>query len=500
MDAAVIVVGAGPAGLMLAGELRLAGVDVIVLERLARPTGESRSLGITIRTMEVFDQRDILPRFGEIENVTQGYFGGVPVDLRRLDSAHMANKTVLQSRIETVLAEWASELGADIRRGHEVVALAQDDDGVEVEVRGPEGGKRLRCRYLVGCDGGLSTVRGAAGFAFPGTDATREMFLAEVRGLEIRPRVGGENVPGGAVAAYTPAEGLTCLFAYERSATPRRRTGPPEYAELAAVWQRLTGEDISTGNPVWVSAFGDEARQVTEYRRGRVLLAGQAAHVQLPAAGWGMHTGIQDAVNLGWKLAAVLGSAPRRLLDTYHSERHPVGQRLLTNVQAHGMLFFGGDEMQPMREVLAGLTEVEATNDHLARMVSGLDIRYDVGPGDHPLLGRRMPHVDLVRADGKTSTTELLRPARGVLLDCADDAGLRQAAAAWADRVDIVTAVPHESGPDAPLTGTAAVLIRPDGHVAWVPERGDDRQSPDGLPVALERWFGRAEAPAGAAR
>ncbi|AIA07022.1 MULTISPECIES: FAD-dependent monooxygenase [Streptomyces] len=491
MDASVIVVGAGPAGLMLAGELRLAGVDVIVLERLPQRTGESRGLGFTARTMEVFDQRGLLPGFGEIETSTLGHFGGQPVDFAVLDGAHYGVKGVPQSTTETVLEQWATTLGADIRRGHEVLALADDADGgaVTVTVAGPEGTHHLRAGYLVGCDGGRSTVRKAAGFDFPGTAPTREMFLADVRGCDITPRPIGETVAGGMVMSAPLGDGVDRIIVCERGAPPRRRTEPPAFEEVAAGWQRLTGQDISHGTPVWVSAFGDPARQVTAYRRGRVLLAGDSAHVHLPAGGQGMNTSIQDAVNLGWKLAAVLhGTAPADLLDTYHAERHPVGRRLLMNTQAQGMLFLSGDEMQPVRDVLAELIRYDVVSRHLAGMVSGLEIRYDVGPGDHPLLGMRMPHLELITADGrKTSTTRLLHPARGVLLDLADDADLRRAAAPWAHAVDVVTATPHALAPASPLAGTTAVLLRPDGHLAWIHPAG-----PAAPTDALTRWFGPA--------
>ncbi|MFF3333595.1 FAD-dependent monooxygenase [Streptomyces sp. NPDC002888] len=490
MDAAVIIAGAGPAGLMLAGELRLAGVDVIVLERLAERTGESRGLGFTARTMEVFDQRGLLPRFGDIETSAQGHFGGIPVDFGLLEGAWKAAKTVPQSVTETRLEEWARELGADIRRGHELLSLREDGDAVEVEVRGPEGPRTLRAAYLVGCDGGRSTVRGAAGFDFPGTAATREMFLADVRGLDLEPRMIGETLPGGMVMVANLPGGITRIVAVEYGTPPRRRETPPAYEEITAVWKRLTGGDITHGEPVWLSAFGDAARQVSEYRRGRVLLAGDAAHIHLPAGGQGMNTSVQDAVNLGWKLAAVInGWAGTDLLDTYHSERHPVGERLLMNTRAQGLLLLSGPEAQPLRDVMAELIGFEEVNRHLAAMVSGLEITYDVGGGSNPLLGRRMPHLELVGEHSKSSSTELLHTGRGVLLDLADNARLRERAAAWSARVDIVTAAPHAVPEDSALHGTSAVLIRPDGHVVWVaPGSHHD------LPMALTRWFGRPTA------
>ncbi|GAA2502356.1 FAD-dependent monooxygenase [Streptomyces thermolineatus] len=486
MDAAVIVVGAGPAGMMLAGELRLAGIDVVVLERLAERTGESRGLGFTARTMEVFDQRGILSRFGKVETSNQGHFGGLPIDFGVLEGALQAAKTVPQSVTETHLEEWAAGLGADIRRNHEVLSLTDEGDSVEVEVRGPEGTRKLRAAYLVGCDGGRSTVRKAVGFDFPGTASTMEMFLADIKGVELQPRMIGETLPGGMVMAGPLPGGTTRIIVCERGTPPQRREAPPSFEEVADAWKRLTGDDISHAEPVWVSSFGNATRQVTEYRRGRVILAGDSAHIHLPAGGQGMNTSIQDAVNLGWKLAAVLnGWAPQGLLDTYHSERHAVGRRLLMNTQAQGLLFLSGPEVQPLRDVLTELIAYEEVARHLAAMVSGLEITYDVGTGTHPLLGKRMPHLELAGRVRRTSSTELLRSARGVLLDLEDNPRLRRRAAGWADRVDVVTARPSAAGPAGGLRGTSAVLVRPDGYVAWAaPGSHHD------LSMALETWFG----------
>jgi bifunctional hydroxylase/dehydrase len=487
MNAGVIVVGAGPAGLMLAGELRLAGVKVIVLEKLPARTGESRGLGFTARTMEVFDQRGLLPRFGDVTTSDVGHFGGLGIDFGVLEGAHQAAKSVPQSQTEAVLEAWVEELGADLRRGHEAVSFTDLGDAVEVEVRGPDGGTQtLRAAYLVGCDGGRSMVRKVAGFDFPGTPANLEMFLADVKGLDLETSMIGTTFPGGMVMVGPLPGGISRLILCERGTPPQQRTAPPDYEEVVAGWKRVTGQDISHGEPVWVSAFGDATRQVTEYRRGRVFLAGDSAHIHLPAGGQGMNTSIQDSVNLGWKLGAVVqGRAPESLLATYHGERHPVGRRLLMNTQAQGLLFLSGAEVQPLRDVLTELIQYEVVSRHLAAMVSGLEIRYDVGDGRHQLLGRRLPNVELVGEDFKTGSSELLRGGRGVLLDLEDNAVLRRRATGWADRVDVVTAELHGHGQDGPLAGTAAVLVRPDGYVAWAaPGSHDD------LPTCLERWFG----------
>ncbi|GGT19294.1 FAD-dependent monooxygenase [Streptomyces purpureus] len=489
LDAAVVVAGAGPTGLMLAGELRLGGAEVIVVDRLAEPVTESRGLGFTARATEVFDQRGLLDHFTGPEISTKGHFGGIPMDYDVLPGAHFGVRNVEQTETEGVLSRWAAGLGVTVLRAHEVTGVEQLDDRVEVSLSTPEGPRVLRCAYLVGADGGRSTVRQAAGFDFPGHDATREMFLADIAGAEIRPRFLGERVAGGMVMSARLSDGLDRVIVCEHGAPPRERTAPPGFAEVAGAWKRLTGEDVSHGEARWISSFTDASRLVSEYRRGRVLLAGDAAHIHLPAGGQGLSVGVQDAVNLGWKLAAVVtGRADAALLDTYHQERHPVGERVLTNTRAQGLLYLGGVEVEPLRAVLGELLRHEEVGAHLAGMVSGLDIRYDLGAGTHPLLGLRMPPCDLVTDAGATTTTRLLHPARGVLLDLADEPALRESAAPWADRVDVTTA----ASTDDRLTGTGAVLLRPDGHVAWATPDGGD------LTEALTTWFGPGAPRAGA--
>ncbi|MFJ7423926.1 FAD-dependent monooxygenase [Streptomyces uncialis] len=487
MDASVIVVGAGPSGLMLAGELRLAGVDVVVLDRLSARTGESRGIGFTIRTMEVFDQRGLLPRFGEIQTSEAGHFGGLPLNLGSLGSAHKSARTVPQSLTEAVLEAWARDLGADIRRGHEFTAYVEDSDGVTVTATG--GDTNLRAQYLVGCDGGRSAVRKAAGFDFPGTPATTELFLADIRGADLSDRMTIERTDKGLVMVAQLGGGVHRVIVGERGTKPTgRRTESPVFSEVADAFKRLTGSDISGAEPLWVSAFSDAAHQVTEYRRGRVLLSGDAAHVHLPAGGQGMNTSIQDSVNLGWKLAAVVhGTASPTLLDTYHDERHEVGRRLLANTRAQSLLILGGEEAGPVRDILGELLDHPEVERLLAARVSGLDIRYQVGGGPHPLLGLRMPQLRLIHDNRNTSSSELLRTGRGLLLDLADNAVLRGRAQGWTDRVDVVTPSSQDLGDHHVPPGTAALLIRPDGHVAWAaPGAHSDLQ------MALARWFGPA--------
>jgi bifunctional hydroxylase/dehydrase len=497
LDADVIIVGAGPTGLMLAGELRLGGAKVLVVERLDAPTGQSRGLGFTARAMEVFDQRGLLPAFGGADGTLEvsplGHFGGIQFDFTVLEGAHFGARGIPQSLTESVLEQWAVGLGAEIRRGWEFLEVDNGQDGVTVTAGTADGVRHLRASYLVGCDGGHSSVRKAAGFDFPGTDATRGMYLADVVGCGLRPRFLGERLPGGMIMAAPLRDGVDRIIVVENGtpAPDRDRTDAPSFHEVAGAWQRITGEDISGGTADWVGSFTDATRQVTHYQRGRVLLSGDAAHIHLPAGGQGLSTGVQDAANLGWKLAAVVtGWAPPGLLDTYHGERHPVGARLLMNTATQGMVYVGGPEMDPIRGMFSELIGHDEVKRHLAGTVSGLDIRYDLGEdGGHELAGRRMPPLALTVAGRATSATELLHAAQGVLLDLADDPELRALAAPWKSRVLPVAATvadPDSLGA-AELAGATALLLRPDGHVVWT------SAGPGGLPAALRRWFGDPE-------
>jgi bifunctional hydroxylase/dehydrase len=480
----VIVVGAGPTGLMLAGELRLGGARVVLVERLDEPTGQSRGLGFTARTMEIFDQRGLLPRFGDLETSPFGHFGGVQFDYTVLQDAHFGARGIPQSQVETVLEAWATDVGVDIRRGWELLGITDDGDGVEIAASTADGVRTLSASYLVGCDGGRSTVRKLGGFAFPGADPTRGMYLADVIGCGLRPRFLGERMPNGMVMAAPLAPGVDRIIVCEHG-TPASDGGEEvSFEEVAGAWERITGESIRHGSASWVSSFTDATRQATEYRRGRVLLAGDAAHIHLPAGGQGLSTGVQDAANLGWKLAAVVrGWANEDLLDSYHDERHAAGKRLLMNTRAQGMIFLGGEESDPLRELLTELMTYDDVRRHLAGIVSGLDTRYDLG-SEHPMVGRRIPPRRLDGPSGRTSTTELLHPAQGVLLDLADSAELRQVAADWKERVTVTTAGPEMVGTFGDAT---ALLVRPDGYVAWA---GDATDPTAGLDAALYRWFG----------
>ncbi|MFE9762921.1 FAD-dependent monooxygenase [Streptomyces sp. NPDC005808] len=482
LNADVIIAGAGPSGLMLAGELRLSGLSVIVLERLTEPMQQSRALGFSARTIEEFGQRGLLAEFGELETIPGGHFGGIPLDYTIIEGGNFGVRGVPQSRTEGILFKWAVGLGAEIRRGHEVVGLTDTGDGVEVEVTGPEGPQLLRASYLVGCDGARSVVRRLAGIDFPGTNATIEMKMADVTGIPLRIRPTGEVGESGMVVVLPLGPHATRVVVFERGAGVRPTQEPPTFPEVAASFERVTGEDISGANVIWTSYFTDASRQAAQYRKGRVFLAGDAAHIHLPIGAQGISAGVGDVVNLGWKLAAaVKGHAPEGLLDTYHAERHPVGARVVANTLVQRSLYLGGPEMQPLRDIFTELTRIEDVGRHLVGVVTGLDITYGAAPGDHPLLGHRLPDQELLVGGEKSSTYELLHHGRPVLIDVKDSAELRTVAAAWTDRVDVVTASRPDSGAPA-----ASLLVRPDGYVAWVGVDG----SCEGLGQALTDWFG----------
>lgn len=500
----VVVCGAGPTGLMLAAELRLAGVEVVVLERRPGFTGEreSRAPGVYARTIEIWDQRGILDRFTGSRTGRYSHFALLPVgiDLGRLDSPH-AVLLLPQARIERVLAEWAQELGAEVRRGHEVTGLRQDADCAELEVTGPDGPYRLQGSYVVGCDGGRSTVRSLLDVEFPGTDATADVLLADVSGVSrdlpgltrrpfpfVRSERGWLAV--SAVAVSTAGEDVLRFIVGDFTRPPVRRAAAPSFEEVCETVAAVAGIDLSGATPQWLSRFGNTTRQAARYRVGRVLLAGDAAHVHPPFGGQGLNLGVHDAVNLGWKIAAEVGGrAPEGLLDSYERERHPAAARVLLNTRAQNVLMTGGPDIDALRTIVAETLESVEVNDRLAGELSGVDVRYDLG-GEHPLVGKRMPHRELTAPDGSTyGSPRLLERARGVLLDLAGAPELKGVAEGWADRLDVVTA----TCPQAAADDLSAVLIRPDGHVAWVAPQG---LAPDvrGLEAALGRWFGAASA------
>ncbi|MEU5689587.1 monooxygenase [Streptomyces venezuelae] len=504
METGVIIVGAGPVGLMLAGELHLGGVNVTVFDKLPAPSGESRALGFNRRAAETLDQRGLLAGLGAFRWGPMGHFGGVRFDLGMLEEDHSGVLGLSQARTEEMLAARLAELGVPVRRGVEVTAVREESDGVVVTCRGPEGPGEHRARYVVGCDGPHSTVREAAGITARQWEATRGMYTAELTGITLRPRPIGERLPGGHMVVCTPlGEGRCRIVVHDKGLSPHQDPATLTFPQIADAWQRLTGESIHHATAQWMWSCNNAAALATEYRRGRVLLAGDAAHAMPPLAAWSLSAGLQDAANLGWKLAAHLaGRAPAHLLDTYHGERHPVGEQLIRNAQAASMLYLGDADMDPLRGVLGELVAHKEAAGQLAGIVSGLGIGYDLGPGEHPLLGRRMPpQHELTRPDGtRTRIAQLLHAARGVLVttEGADGTGGKAAQLAqdWSDRIDIVTGTwttdPADPADPADTAGAApqAVLIRPDGYVAWTAP-GTDSDLTD----VLTRWFGAPSTP-----
>jgi oxygenase len=475
---AVIVVGAGPTGLLLAGELALRGVEVTVLERRTARITETRASTLHARSMEFLDQRGLLPAIGSPPNQPTGHFGGLPLDLSGVDSPYPGQWKVPQADLEQVLEVWAGRLGARLRRGVEVVDLRSDGSGVDVLDRA---GARHRAAFVVGCDGERSTVRAVAGIESDGHDATRELLAADVRGIDVRDRR-FERLPAGTAVAARRPDGVTRLMVHRSGAQLPHRVGPPSFAELVACWQEVTGELVGTGKALWLHAFRNTSRIARSYRAGRVLLAGDAAHQQLPTGGQALNLGLQDAMNLGWKLAAQVGGrAPAGLLDSYHAERREAGRRVLRNIEAQAQLLLGGHEVTAVRSVLAEVMAFPSARLRLARMISGLDVRYGPSgenrpPDGNPLVGERFRPAPVPTTAGPVPVTTLLRGGRGLLL--AGDPALIALAAGWADRVDAVALAPDSGTPD--------VLIRPDGHLAW---SGGSRAPQSPVP-ALNHWFG----------
>ncbi|MGW3667864.1 FAD-dependent monooxygenase [Streptomyces sp. NPDC005141] len=490
-DTDVIIVGAGPTGLMLAGELRLAGVEAVVLERLTEPMRQSRALGFSARTMEEFGQRGLLEHFGDLGVIPVGHFGGMPLDYTVVPGGNFGVRGVPQAFTEAILHAWAGGLGAEVRRGWELTALTAGDDGVEVRADTPEGERTLRAAYIVGCDGARSAVRTLSGIDFPGYEATIEMLMADVTDVKVRLRPTGELGDAGMVVVLPVGPNTTRVVVFERGAGVRPTAQPPTFQEVADAFKRVTGDDIHSGNPQWLSYFTDSSRQAAEYRRGRVFLAGDAAHIHMPIGAQGISAGVGDAVNLGWKLAAEIhGTAPDGLLDTYHSERHPVAARILANTLSQRSLYLGGPEMDPMRSVFAELLAYEDVRKLLVGMVTGLDITYDTPGAGHPLLGRRLPDLTLTAGpSGTVSAYGLLHGGRGFVLDLRGDSALNAAAEPWTDRIDVVVAPIR---PEGELADAQALLVRPDGYIAWIGTAGSGT---DGLTDALNRLFGAPRDP-----
>jgi 2-polyprenyl-6-methoxyphenol hydroxylase-like FAD-dependent oxidoreductase len=475
---AVVIAGGGPTGMMLAAELALAQVDVVIVERRARPDPDrSRAGGLHSRTIEVLDQRGVADRFvGEGEVMQIQGFGRIRLDISDFPSRRNYGLALPQGLTERLLASWVQELGVPVTREREVAGFTQDDTRVDVAL---SDGTSIRADYLVGCDGGRSVIRKAAGIEFAGWDPSTSWLMAEVEMAE-KPEFGLR--PGGGIG---PAEGgdRIRVVLTEREV---EHASEPTLQDVREALIAADGTDYGVHSLSWASRFTDNTRQAASYRKGRILLAGDAAHVHPPLGGQGLNTGVQDAVNLGWKLAQVVNkTSPQSLLDTYHDERHPVGARVLQNTMAQVALTSPGDRHQALRDTMTELLRMDEPRRSIAAMMSGLDIHYDLGPG-HPLLGRRVPDLDITTANGPLGVYELLHGARPVLLNFDQPPVLD--ITPWTDRVQPIDA--EYGGPwELPVLGSvsapAAVLIRPDGYVAWV---GDGTDT--GLRDALTTWFG----------
>ena len=478
----VIIVGGGPTGLMLAGELALAGVDVVILERRSTPDlVGTRARGFHSRTIEIFDQRGIADRFlVEGRTVQVLSFANTALEVTSLPSRHPYTLGLSQGHIERILHGWVEELEVPVHRGIEVTGFAQDDTGVEVHLAGDH---MLRTTYLVGADGGRSVIRTAAGIDFVGAEATRSHLIAEVEVTEETP-TGIRHDDVGIHGINVMEDGRTVgIVVTEQQVGPATE---PTLADLSEALTAVYGTDFGIHDPSWISRFTDATRQAAAYRRGRVLLAGDAAHTHPPTGGQGIGLGVQDAVNLGWKLAQVVqGVSPEALLDTYHAERHPAAARVLRNVLTQAFLQRGDTRTEAIRDTIAELLTFEGPRTQLAGLLSGLDVVYDLG-GGHPLLGRRMPDLDLATPLGPQRVFELLHDARPVLLNLGEPGSID--ITPWADRVQQVEA-DHTGTWVLPVIGTVvaptAVLIRPDGHVAWV-----GHGTHTGLSDALTTWCG----------
>jgi 2-polyprenyl-6-methoxyphenol hydroxylase-like FAD-dependent oxidoreductase len=490
---AVVIAGGGPAGMMLAAELALAKVDVAIIER--RPDHVlvgSRAGGFHARTIEVLDQRGVADRFlaeGQVAQVAT--FATTVLDMSDFPTRHPYSLGIWQNQIERIMATWITELGVPIHYGSEVTGFAQDDTDVDVE---RSDGQSLRAQYLVGCDGGRSVIRKAAGIEFPGWDATKSNLIAEVEMTE-EPVLGIRHdaigVHGLGRLEYEIRNGEV-LYKDEgpvRVMLTEQQPGAgsePTLHDLSEALIAVYGTDFGIHSPTWISRFTDMTRQAASYRDRRVLLAGDSAHVHYPAGGQGLSLGMQDAVNLGWKLAQVINeTSPESLLDTYHDERHPVTARALQHTMAQTALQRPDERTNALVDVVSELASMDEPRKRLAGIISGLDIHYDLGEG-HPLLGRRIPDLDLVTTDGPLRVFTLLHDARPTLLNLGEPSSLD--ITPWANRLQLIDAE-YASLWELPVLGTVtaptAVLIRPDGYVAWV---GDGTDT--GLRDALTTWFG----------
>ena len=494
---AVVIAGGGPTGMMLAAELALANVDVAIVERRAdHLLAGSRAGGFHARTIEVLDQRGVADRFLQAGQVAQASIIGTTVlDMSDFPTRHPYSLGIWQNQIEQIMAEWIAELPVQIYFRSEVTGFVQDADGVAVEL---SGGRHLSAQYLVGCDGGRSIVRKSAGIAFTGWDPSKSNLIAEVEVAD-EPELGMRRDAAGIHSIgrvdYEIRDGEVVYgdrgpVRVMVSEPALAAGGEPSLRELSEAMFAVWGTDFGVHDPIWISRFTDATRQAAVYRDERILLAGDAAHVHYPAGGQGLSLGVQDAVNLGWKLAQVVnGTSPTSLLDTYQAERHPIAARALRHTMAQTALQRQDDRSRALAELVSDLATIDQSRRRLAGLVSGLDIHYELGEG-HPLLGRRMPDLDLATPDGPLRVFALLHDARPVLLNLGDPGDFD--ITPWADRVQLVDAR-YGGAWELPVIGAVtapgAVLIRPDGYVAWVGGRADD-----GLYDALTASFGSPNA------
>ncbi|HXE60303.1 MAG TPA: FAD-dependent monooxygenase [Gemmatimonadaceae bacterium] len=478
----VVIAGGGPTGLTLAGELALGGVDVAIVERRAnQDLLGSRAGGLHARTIELFDQRGIADRF-----LTQGQtypfagFHRIHLDLSDFPTRHRYILGLSQKHIERILADWVGALPVTMYRRREVTGFTQDNRGVDVAM---SNGDSLRAEYLVGCDGGRSLIRKAAGIEFPGWDPSTSWLIAEAE-MAVEPKWGFHEDATGTHAIGKAADGksagVVLVEPHVGSDTE------PTLHDISEALIAAYGTDFGIHNPTWISRFTDMSRQAAAYRDRRVLLAGDAAHVHAPTGGQGLNIGVHDAFNLGWKLAQVVRrTSPDSLLDTYHAERHPVAARVLRNTMAQVALRRPGERIKAVGDIVSEFLAMDEPRRHMAAEMSGLGVHYDLGAG-HPLLGRRMPDLDLVTPNGTQRAFSLLHDARPVLLNLGEPGALD--AAPRPDHVQLVDAT-YEGAWELPAIGTVAaptgILIRPDGYVAWVGCLTDA-----GLADAMTTWFG----------
>lgn len=482
----VVIAGAGPVGLMLACELRRAGVPVVIVERLASPMTESRASQLSTLTAEMLDERGFGSLLGEAAPERRAHFGGLALDVSGVDSRFAGSWKVPQYRTESVLGQRAEELGATLLRAHELTGIRGSDDQVVCEVAGPVADRCVQAQYLVGCDGATSAVRRLRQFTSSGKCATKELLRADVTGIQIPDRR-FERLEGGFAVAAT-RDGVTRVMMHAYGQAVIERTTPPGFPEIVRTWEKVTGEDISAGNAIWIDAFDNSAGQADMYRQGRVLLAGDAAHWHMPIGGQALNVGLADAVNLGWKLAgSVHGWAPPQVLDSYHDERHPVAARVLDYVAAQEMLLLGDRDIEPLRAVIAELFGLEPVRSYLARVVTGLDDLYITdqvsGSAYSRLAGQRFPNVTLRDEQGSLMTPSQLTATEPVIVRLCPPANCDTGPVAlpggfWIRTVHVI---PERTDF---FTGISTILLRPDGYIEWA---GDSNAE---LSLKIERWLG----------